>query len=167
VIAYGIANETSDMRVHVSVCTDLAYIFETEAMRKFIASNGDFLRRVRAYQFGVSTPTAYGLLVPLRSADFVTAVSYSGIEDSKPSQDWSTTKKGAWAASIVACLANLGRLPLYIRDASEHWSREVQISGTDVIVSESFRIQTKCDWRASPTGNLFIQTHEANPRGMH
>jgi len=167
VIAYGIANEKSDMRVHVSVCTDFAYVFETEAMRKFIASYGDSLRRAPAYQPGVAAATAYGFLVPLRLAEFVTAVSYSGITYSKPSVDWATTEKGAWAASIVAGLAKLGRLPLFIRDASEHWSRELQISGTDVVVSEKFRIQTKCDWRSSPTGNLFIQTHETNPLGMH
>lgn len=166
-IAYGIANEKSDMRVHVSVCTDFAYVFETEAMRKFLGSDGAGLCRKPAYQAGVSQPTAYGLLVPVWLADFVTAVSYAGVVDEKPTAKWTTSEKGAWAAAVVAGLARLGRLPLFIRDASEHWDREVQISGTDVIVSEKFRIQTKCDWKASPTGNLYIQTHETNPLGMH
>lgn len=166
-IAYGIADEKSDMRVHVSVCTDLAYIFETEAMRQFLGGDGADLPRKPARQPGVSTPTAYGVIVPVWLCDFVTAVSYAGVVDEKPTAKWTTSEKGAWAASVVAGLARLGRLPLFIRDASEHWSRDVQISGTDVIVSEKFRIQTKCDWKASPTGNLYIQTHEANPLGMH
>lgn len=166
-IAYGIATEQSDIRVHVSVCTDLAFVFETEAMRRFVAEDPGAFRDVPAYQQGVKAATARGLLVPVWLAGFVEAVSYAGYVDVKPSDTWSTSQKGDWAASVVAALAKAGRVPLYIKDASEHWSRKVQISGTDVIVSENFRIQTKCDWKACPEGNLFIQTHEINPLGMH
>lgn len=166
-IAYGIATEQSDIRVHVSVCTDVAFVFETEAMRTFLADNQGLFRDVPAYQPRVKGATARGLLVPVWLCGFVEAVSYEGHVDVKPSPNWSTSEKGSWAASVVASLAQRGRLPLYIRNASEHWSRSVQISGTDVIVSEAFRIQTKCDWKSCPDGNLFIQTHEINPLGMH
>lgn len=166
-IAYGIATEQSDMRVHVSVCTNLAFVFETEAMRKFVNEDPAGFRDVPAYQPGVKGATARGLLVPVWLAGFVEAVSYEGHVDVKPSAAWTTSQKGEWAASVVAELAKCGRLPLYIRNASEHWSRKVQISGTDVKVSEAFRIQTKCDWSSCPEGNLFIQTHEINPLGMH
>ena len=166
-IAYGIATEQSDVRVHVSVCTNLAFVFETEAMRKFIAEDQTGFREVPAYQPGVKGPTARGLLVPVWLAEFVETVSYEGHVDVKPSSTWSTSQKGEWAASVVSTLAKAGRLPLHIKNASEQWSRKVQISGTDVIVSEAFRIQTKCDSMSCPEGNLFIQTHEINPLGMH
>lgn len=60
-----------------------------------------------------------------------------------------------------------GKFPLHdwvdIKSAN---TKELQISGTDIVLTCNKRIQVKCDWRG---GNpyLYIQTHECNPKGNH
>lgn len=159
-IKHGIEEERSDIRVHVFY--NNACVYETQKMRDYLRENSS-LRTANATTIvgGSEIKTSRGILVPVSECEFICKVETGCVPPELGPNDHS--EKGRWAADVVANMARKGMLPLFIRDASESWERSVQIEGTDVIVKELFRIQTKCDLRISDTGNLFVQTHEINP----
>lgn len=174
-IEYGIQNEKSDIRVHVSAATLHAYVFPTK--------NGAYVIQSKQYNAKIVTSdagggdcivTAKGYAVPIGDIPdclFIPIPKHlasSHVRQLLAAAD--TSQRGNWAVSIVKSMILEGLLPISfdILDAS----KSMQIQGTDIIVSMQTRIQVKFDWAAGPrhlggSGNIFLQVAESNPFGMH
>lgn len=170
-IDYGIHNEASNIRAHVSVLGQMMFVFPTRCgvavMRNF--------RRAPAYQSGVNGRTAEGYLVP------PSAISNIRFIRIHPDRLWgfdeclSTTEKGTRAVEIVSASLKAGRFPLWME--GEYVTDEsIQVTGTDLVVRGTWKIEVKCDYRASLkkgephplcTGNLYLQVSERNPLKRH
>ena len=83
----------------------------------------------------------------------------------------STSEKGDRAVDIVSAFLKSGRFPLWL-EGEFVTDREIQITGTDIKVKGNWKIEVKCDFRASDergqphpncTGNLYLQVAERNP----
>jgi hypothetical protein len=147
-------------------------VFKTENAIRAIHANKERLFERVAYQPGVSIPTAKGWCVPIQWIDDVRAL---------PCKSWpqwegfckelSTSDKGARAVDIVLALIERGRFPFWVK-TSESKDRDIQISGTDIVVDMKTNIQVKCDFDCGPkdiqgcTGNVYLQTAEINPLGL-
>lgn len=167
---YGIYQEHSDIRAHVSPVTKMVFAYRTKDMLEVIQQR-KFKRR-EAYQDGVKWPTGYGLLVPYNLAvnqkkivyvlDFANRYWWDNFSGS-----WDTARKGKYAVSVIRQIIIEGKFPLWIQPEFKT-DVKTDIEGTDILVVGNWRIQVKLDQRAGPrekggTGNLFIQTHEMNP----
>lgn len=169
-IDYGIREEKSHIRAHVSPQTKRVYVFRTSAVLHVIDEHE--YKSVPAYQPGYDFPTATGYLVPVEDVPDLRVLAWQ-------SQQWwlefderaSTTEKGKRAVWVVRELMRLGRFPLWF-DGEEVEDRQIDIDGTDILVAGKWRIQVKCDWKAGRrkdggSGNLFIQIQECNPGRLH
>jgi hypothetical protein len=166
---YGIQNEESDIRAHVSVVTRTVYVFETSAARAAIAAHPDCPIKF-AGQPGCNGPTGKGYVMPLAWIDGVRRVRFRWVRWEEFQPTMSTSEKGALAVEFVVTLLKYGRFPLWIA-ATESDDGSVQIAGTDIVVAAHKRIQVKCDWKSGDpplgTGNVFLQTAEVNPLKLH
>lgn len=167
---YGIQNERSDIRAHVSPLGKMVHVFQTRKMIEFLNEHGASLKTAPAFQPGVMGRTAEGYKVPLRLCGplvrCLNFVSYPW--DTFPPKTATTSEKGAAAVAVVVALLGMGRFPLWVV-AHDDTRKTIQISGTDIVVFANQRIQVKCDYSACPmesggTGNLYIQFAERNPR---
>lgn len=164
---YGILTEQSDIRAHVSVACGIVYVFPTfrgiEAIRRYTPE----LRL--AGQPGVSGPTGQGFLVKTEWIMDLVRVPFS--EPFWPCFDMemSTSEKGSLAVEVVCFLMGEGKFPFWLK-AGETTNKDLQIRGTDIVVSCKKRVQVKCDWRGGDrpkgSGNLFLQKAERNPLGL-
>lgn len=166
---YGIPHERSDYRCHVCFGEGNVYLFKTVDCVSIIESRA--YKQVPAYQPGIKEPTAMGYLVPPADIpgakpvkippDILTSV-LSNINKSSP-----TTAKGSYASKVVRAMLYRGLLPVSIL-SYEITERRDQLDGIDLLTKQ-IRIQVKCDWDGgvNGTGNLYIQTHEANPLKRH
>ena len=166
---YGIAEEKSDIRAHVCLPGHMVTVYKTRDMvallatRRYPIANG--------YQANIDFPTSKGFLVPL--------------DDIQPQHLLRSSRFpwGRWRHSEMGCKEKGDMAVLCVRAAIQAnlfplWlcgvvcaDREIDIQGTDIVVSANRRIQVKYDCGAHPkknggTGNLFIQTHECNPLGI-
>lgn len=162
-IDYGIQNEDSDIRVHISVVSRRAYVYSTNNGLNAIQS-GKFNKRP-VYTNGIKT--AEGYLVPPDQIKDCYSIAI-------PKDDWieikdieSTSEKGRKAVEIVKRLIKNGAIsiPLNVKEITDE---QMQINGTDIYVSTRIKIQVKCDYNAGDkkyggTGNLFLQVSECNP----
>lgn len=156
---YGIAEEDSDIRAHVSDA--VAFVFQTAIIKRLVSEN-KYKEKV-AYQKGYNKPTARGLLVPITSVPNLRKIPFaSWARVGEYNKTMSTTEKGEWAVSLVIDLLKCGRFPIWIK-AEQTQDRTVDIQGTDILLFMGRKIQVKCDYPAKATGNLYIQTHEINP----
>lgn len=171
---YGIETEGSDIRAHVGPIAMRVYVYPTAEMLSWITLNRDSLAVGSATQPGVNGDiTGQGPLVPLsRVGNFVRSLCFQTYPwHTFPAKDKSTPIKGAAAVAVVVECLRLGRFPLWI-NAQEDDRKSIQISGIDIIVFAKKKIQVKCDYLAGPreikgcSGNLFVQTHEKNPKGL-
>jgi hypothetical protein len=167
-VDYGLQNEQSDVRAHVSVVKRSIFVFRTEAGREAMLLPG--IRKAPARQSGFAGVTAEGYLVrPDQIKDcrevrcFPEWEGWSWLSENKPQLD--TTAKGEHAVTIVSGALRAGLIPLW-HNAVECKQLDLQISGTDIIVSNKCRIQVKCDWTAG-SPNLYLQTAECNPLGKY
>ncbi len=164
-VEYGIQNENSDLRAHVSVTAQKVYVFPTTEGQRAIESG---LYRLREAKQG-EIVTARGYTVPVSAIHRLTPVSIPeqlmGMYRILNSD--STTQKGNKAVAIVQTLLRWGWFPLPI-DSTVVSDIKMQRQGLDLIVAGRFRIQVKCDYSAGEngTGNLYLQTHECNPYKM-
>ena len=160
---YGIFQEKSDIRAHVS--DKVVFIFKTE--KAVQALNDNKCPQVFAYQTGYDKPTAKGYLL---KPELIKDVRVLYFDDNLGWQqyydDMSTTQKGKWAVNCVIDLLKTARFPLWI-DAKENIDVKMDIEGTDILIFSNKRIQVKCDYPAHRTGNLYMQTHEINPFKNH
>jgi len=167
---YGIEEEQSDIRAHVSLPGRCITVFRTADMVKLIKENK--FREVGATQPGVEYDTAKGRLVPLK------AIKPKGVLTSEVfpwgeyhHEEMDTGAKGDMAVECVIRAIRANKFPLWLNPEIEG-NKDLDIQGTDVIVSAKRRIQVKYDHLAYPkakggSGNLFIQTHESNPRKIY
>ena len=168
-VQYGILEEKSDYRAHVCIAAMTAYVFPTEEGRRAI--EGGNHRTARAYQG--DHVTAEGLLVP---PDDINECQAVGIPEHwlvslNFSESDSTTDKGEKAVKVVKGMLKKGMIALPLV-ANQIDDKDMQIEGVDIIVTGRVRIQVKCDYRGGDrrlggTGNLFLQTKECNPYGLH
>jgi hypothetical protein len=163
-VPYGIHNENSDFRIHVSIVNRKAYIYPTkkgiEAIRKYNP------KEVPVKSKGIVT--AKGRILRPDQIEQCLSIDlfprwdgWVSIEQQEHSLNPSI--KGQWAADIVKlAFERLGVQMKIVTNVSE------QISGIDMLAPNTKRIQVKCDWKAGPypgTGNLFLQEWECNPFG--
>lgn len=165
---YGIHTENSDIRAHVSPAEEMIYVFKTEDGIKAIKKYNP--RIAPAKQPGYDRITARGWLVKL---DWIKKVGELRCLHFKTWEKWGefspyldTSKKGELAVQCVLDAMKLGRFPMWI-DASEKDDKDIQISGTDILIFCEKRIQVKCDYPIKKTGNLFLQREERNPLKKH
>ena len=166
---YGIQTEQSDIRAHVSVVNRAIYSYQTERGLEAIQKHRP--KTATAGQPGVQGITARGWLVrPDQIQDLRRLRFHSWPHWNAFTPTLDTSAKGALAVDCVVACMRLGRFPFWIGNAEEAQEREVQISGTDIIVQGRHRIQVKCDWRCGEppgTGHLFLQFAERNPLSQH
>jgi len=165
---YGILQEKSDLRAHVSVVGECVYVFQTSSAVRAIKSH--HYHEAPAYTGSILT--AMGLLVPpfdidgLRvvdiPADVVAAVDFNKADN--------TTSKGNKAVEVVRVLLNRGLFPMNAAPEIVE-DKQMQISGLDILVKMEVKIQVKCDWKCGVSdgcsGNLYLQIAESNPYKQH
>lgn len=164
----GIAEETSDIRVHVSMATKSVYIYRTQDGVDAIDPSRH--REVKVERRGYVT--AAGFLVPpgdIRNCERI-AIPVGLHWPYDFSKDDSEEKKGKNAEDIVRAMLRDGDICLMpfverVDDIAQ------QISGVDLIAKMDLKIQVKADHDAGPkelggTGNLFLQVEECNPFGI-
>lgn len=168
-VGYGIQNEQSDIRAHVSVSTRRVYVFDTSTGRE-LAESGQYPEGT-AYTGRIIT--GVGALVPPRDIEGLKAIPI-------PDDIWvkyeiskfdNTGIKGNKAVMIVSDMLKCGLISIGLR-VDQITDETLQIEGLDIIVTAKVRIQVKCDYRAGPrewggTGNLFLQVAECNPLGAY
>lgn len=164
-VEYGIQNEQSDIRAHVCFAIKRVYIFKTINGLKAIEDR--IYKERSAYQNGIET--AKGYAVPISDIEDIREISISDedIEFLSPDINDTETDKGQKAMWIVTGLLKKGLFPLWL-DTENADSKEMQISGIDIIITCKKRIQVKCDFKGGSrilggTGNLFLQIKECNP----
>lgn len=164
---YGIQTEESDMRAHVSIVSNTVYVFPTKPAIELCLS--ERYPAKPAWQPGVSYPTARGYVIPWKDIPFIIPVrAEMTILRQKFKESDSTTVKGRKATNVVAHLLRCGLFPLMGAVPKEPTALEAQIRGVDLIVSGTWKIQVKCDWKAGEngSGNLYLQIAERNPKHM-
>lgn len=167
---YGIDDEQSDIRAHVSLPGKYVTVYRTADMVSLIANNS--YRQRTATQPGVDFVTARGWLVPLCDIQ----PQYALKSEAFPWHRWDHDKmncaqKGDMAVTCVKAAIIANKFPLWVC-GYVNGDKELDIKGTDIIVSAKRHIQVKYDAPAYPkeeggTGNLYIQTHECNPLKMY
>jgi len=161
---HGIGQENSDIRAHVSPLKMQIFVFKTSSILELLKKES--FPEKTASQPGVVGITAKGRIIPISKIPNLIMVEWNFPPRWKCFSDTdSTSKKGNDAVGIVTDALRRGMFPLYAL-AVEIKDKNMQISGTDIIVSGRWKIQVKCDYPAGRTGNLFIQTHERNPKKM-
>jgi hypothetical protein len=167
---YGIEEEQSDIRAHVSFRGRCVTVFRTEDILRLVTVNE--YRHRPACQPGVNGPTAMGYLVPIVDVDpryILTSEVCPWDRFNDESLDLG--QRGKNAVAVVKAAIKNNQFPMWVCGIVET-DKEIDIQGTDIVVHARRRIQVKCDWLACPkenggTGNLFIQTHERNPLKIH
>lgn len=166
-INYGIQNEKSDIRAHVSSTASAVYLFPTEEGSKALKVGFYPLRTVTTG----SIITAQGYAIPTSHIKniYYIKIPTNIIDKEKIYITDSTKIKGDKAVNIVKMmlLARLIPLPMTVDEITD---KNIQIDGTDIIVKRGdIKIQVKCDYKAgSPgTNNIFLQISECNPNKIH
>lgn len=164
-IKYGIFEEKSDIRAHVTY--QKVFVFKTKELINLLRLKGDEFIKVPAYQANYNKPTAFGYLVKpimindIRELHFKTWNEWNNFDEK-----WITTKKGKWAIRCIIELIKIGRFPFWL-EAKQTDNVKIDIQGTDILIVMDQKIQVKCDYPAFKTGNLYIQTHEINPHKLY
>lgn len=168
---YGITTEQSDYRAHVCFQEGCVYVYPTQEGRE-VCKSGSY-PVVAAKQSGVSYATACGFLVPpedIKNCQRI-QLSPSWVRNLTRcvNRDSDTTTKGYWACRVFQKLLEEGRVA-FVQKSVEITDHKGQIAGGDVRVKAAeYVVQVKCDWDGgvNGTGNLFLQTHESNPKKRH
>lgn len=167
-VAYGIEQEKSDLRAHVSVIGRCVYVYPTR----------NAIERIKAYKYPKGSAytgdqkTGMGYLVPpydIPGARVIDVPDDIMVKVNFDPRD-NTSTKGNKAVSAVRDLLLRGLFPLdSMSEIVEE--KDMQINGWDITVKLNFHIQIKCDWKCGIsdgcTGNLFIQIAERNPNRMY
>lgn len=163
---YGIAEEQSDIRAHVSLPGRRITVYRTADMVALIAEN-TYEERT-ATQPGVDFATACGYVVPLCDIQ----PQYVLTSSTFPWDNWNHAamncgEKGDMAVACVKAAILSNKFPLWVCGTVNE-DTELDIMGTDIVVAAKRHIQVKYDAPAYPkseggTGNLYVQTHECNP----
>jgi hypothetical protein len=168
-VAYGIQTEQSDLRAHVCVKAQRIYVYPTRSGVAAVQSGR--YRKAPAYTRDIQT--AEGYLIPPDAIDGCVCwrIPPNWFADAHFDERATPTEKGARALWLVQCAIRHGAFSLPA-DPDVVTDAKTQITGADLIVTVTARIQVKCDWNGGHTkyggtGNLFIQVAECNPFGQH
>ena len=163
---YGIEDERSDIRAHVSLPGKRVTVYRTADMLTLIESH-DYPERT-ATQPGVEYETAKGYLVSLDDIHPQYVLTSDVFPWHKYNHDeMGCGEKGDMAVRVVKAAIMSNKFPLWVCGRVTG-DRELDIQGTDIVVAANRRIQVKYDAPAYPrscggTGNFYVQTHECNP----
>lgn len=166
---YGIQNENSDVRAHVSVVNKTIYVFRTQAGRDAIKKHQPQERT--ATQPGAVGATASGWPMPWELIDGIRAVRFSEWYSWRLfCPELPTSLKGDLAVQCVLAAMRNGDFPFWV-DVEESDDPTIQVQGTDVLIQHGCKVQVKCDYKSGErpfgTGNLFLQRAERNPFKCH
>lgn len=167
---YGITEEQSDIRAHVSLPGRRAIIYRTADMVALVSARQ--YREATATQPNVDYETAKGWLVPLDDIQPQCVLKSTVFPWAKWNHDaMDCGQKGDMAVLCVRSAIISNKFPLWVCGHVTE-DKELDIRGTDIIVVARRRIQVKYDAPSYPkeeggSGNLFIQTHECNPLKIH
>ena len=162
-VEYGIRQEKSDIRVHVSIATKRLYIFRTSEAVRLIDTGNYKIREARQGPI----VTAKGYLIPpddIRGCA-VREIPKDLLADNVFLPDDDEGERGKKAEGLV-----FDWLMLLGHEVDVETDIDKQRDGIDLWCNGE-AIQVKCDWRAGSrerggTGNLFIQVAECNPSGV-
>ncbi len=170
-VEYGIHNEESDLRAHVSFATGQVYVFPTANGRAAIRTGRYGTKG--AYQPGYDFPTGLGYLVPPFEVEGCREVAIPAdlVARANCQRDESTTSKGRKAVIVVHNMLLRGLIPITLCPALVT-RKDLQIRGEDITVRGQATIQVKCDYSAGRrelggTGYLYLQIAERNPARAH
>lgn len=168
-IKYGIDEEESDIRAHVSLPGKCITVFRTADMRALLERNSYPTRM--AGQKGVDGFTSKGHVVPITDVNPKYILTSKFYQWDKWDHDaMSCGEKGDMAVDCVRAAIIANKFPLWVCGIVND-QVEIDIEGTDILVSSRRRIQVKYDWLAYPkpggSGKLYIQTHECNPLRLY
>ena len=165
--SYGIHNEASNIRAHVSPLAKKLYVFPTICAVRVMKN----FEMKPAFQDGVCGKTAEGYCVPPSAIENIRSLSISDDRLEGFVEALTTTEKGNKAVEIVTAFLKAGRFPLWM-EGEFVTEKSIQITGTDIAVGGRWKIEVKCDFRASEehgtphprcTGKLYLQVAERNP----
>ena len=163
---YGIADEKSDIRAHATFKGRQIIVYRTADMAKLV-EEGSY-REVPATQPGVDVITAKGYLVPVADIQPQYVLTSSTFPwENYDHEEMNLAQRGNAAVTVVRAAIMFNKFPLWVCGIVET-DKDLDISGTDIVVNATRRIQVKYDGGAYPkseggTGNLFVQTMECNP----
>lgn len=170
-VDYGIADEQSDIRAHVTIPGRQIVVFKTADMQTLITQKKYPERK--ATQPGVKgLVTGVGVVVPIIDIESYCILKSSIFPwDKYNYKAMSIVECGNAAVTVVKAAIRANRFPLWVCGIVTT-DKEIDIQGTDIIVKATRRIQTKHDWGAysredGGTGNVFIQTKECNPLKLY
>lgn len=160
---HGIQKEESEFRLHIGIeVVPKAFLFQTKsAIRQFNSE---------PYS-SIVLPTAIGYLIPWKHIDGCQDIRIPPelIEKYDFRESDGLAEKGEKAEGVGAEMVNqqLFDFEKYTCPSpviESVTNRDDQIKGIDLRLKPIDRcFEIKCDWPATRTGNLFIQTHERNP----
>lgn len=172
-VEHGIQTENSHLRAHVCPLAHKVYVFPTQNALDAIAS-GRYPQRP-ARQPGIDVITAMGYLVPPFDIEQCVGIALRPAVWDSISWDGSTRWKGRQATTLVMGMIRRGMFPIPAI-GTEIEDQDLQIDGTDIIIragairQQDIIIQVKCDYPGGElpgSGNLYLQTEECNPFGIH
>jgi len=166
---YGITEEQSDIRAHVCFPGKQVIVFRTQDMVSLLRKKGSMYPQRPAYQPNVSGATAMGYCVPITDISPCFNLQSEHYDwDRHNYESMNLAQKGDAAVDVVLAAIKANKFPLWVCGIVT-CDKELDISGTDITIRASRRIQVKCDEKAwsGGTGNLYIQTHERNPLKIH
>jgi len=146
------------------VAGQCVYVFPTK--RGVGAIDPERHRLAPAYTGNIKT--AEGYLVPPKDIPLCRDISLPPrvMKDVDFRSTDTVSEKGRKAVRVVQWLLRTGQFPLWAEPGIIE-DYEMQVSGFDILVRMSTRIQVKCDWFAGDgpgcTGNLYLQVRECNP----
>ena len=161
-VAYGIAQDESDYRIHVSFGTGKIFFFPTASALDAV-QNGASYQTIRASQPGTQIITGVCKSVPpgdVRGCLEVAIPLDLTLEIPVRKSDFPQVK-GKWAMTVARAMLKRGLIPIPLI-GREIQDKDIQIAGKDLVITTTVSIQVKCDWWAGRYG-LAIQTHECNP----
>jgi len=162
---YGIQTEQTDLRVHVCFGEGFIYVYPTA--NGLEAADSGRWPKVQAKQPGVDGATAEGFLVPPNAIEGCVRVEIpkKWLANLNCGRELSTSAKGAKALALVQVMLKRAKLPVHL-GSLEIGDQELQVQGTDLLISARLRLQIKCDYDGGRdgSGNLFLQTAERNPK---
>lgn len=164
-VNYGIQNEESDLRAHVSVSNAAIYVFPTHCGVEAIQHRPQSTMRPA---YTGQTVTAMGYVIPIKEIPQVKQIQipHDLFERAKFSEYDDTSAKGNKAVFVVKEMIKRGLIPVSLKP-EEITDKDLQIKGTDIIITATCKLQVKCDWKAGRTGNLYLQISERNLYGKH
>lgn len=158
-IEYGILNENSDVRVHI---TELAaYIFWTKQAQEIIKCNEYPIKPSYQWIDLKRVHTADGWCVPICDIPHKKVILP---ENYKVSFHANERQKGELAEQIVNQLIQDNLFPSSYLFKIEP-DINAQLKGTDMYLKN--KIQIKCDLPIEKWGNFYLQIRECNPQKLH